>query len=193
MLMSFVQLWLMSGAQQRCRLWSLRRVQMHSGTSDWLKSTVHQYIFQVNKYALWRHSRKQDKRHAIWYSGTNAFVETVVSIFRTRKAMVLAWGSGSGSVICSKCDYLHFQLTFDLKMEATDSYLPTAQHHLSEASRTVSEPKAPGTMLSQYCPIHVLSIQCMSLTAISFLIFQAAAFQQTCPPNLCKLFMSQSA
>jgi hypothetical protein len=95
MLMSlFVQLWLMCGAQQRCRLWSLRRVQMHSGTSDWLKSTVHLYIVQVNKYAfhecMWRRSRKRDKRHAVWYSSTNAFAETAASIFGARKAMVLA-------------------------------------------------------------------------------------------------------
>jgi hypothetical protein len=43
------------------------------------------------------------------------------------------------------------------------------------------------------CPINVLSIQCTSLRAISFFIFQPAPFQETSPPNLCKLFTSQCA
>jgi len=30
------------------------------------------------------------QRPAVWFSGTNVFVETAASIFRARKAMVLA-------------------------------------------------------------------------------------------------------
>jgi len=59
--------------------------------------------------------------------------------------------------------------------------------------RTVSEPKAPDTTLSQFGPIHALSIQCTALRAISFFNSQAAAFQTTSPPNQCKILMSQRA
>ena len=193
MLMSlFVQLWWMSGAQQRCRLWSQRRVRMHSGTSDWLKSTVHLYIFQVNKYEFhecmrW-HGRKRDKCHAVWYSGTNAFMETAASNFGARKAIVVAWGRGSGTVTFSKCDYT-FSLLLSWRWKKQIPIYQTARHHVSEASSTVSETKAPDTMLRQFCPINVLSIQCMSLTAI----FSWSSNLLLSPPNLCKLFKSQCA
>ena len=135
MLMSlFVQLWLMWGAQPRCRLWSLRRVRMHSGTSDWLKSIVHPYVFQVNKHAFsrtWRHGRKRDKRRPVWYSGTNAFVETAASIFAARKAMVLAWGRGSGTVTPQQMQLFTLSAYFcpeDGAADSSNALVPTYQN-----------------------------------------------------------------
>jgi len=77
-------------------------------------------------------------------------------------------------------------------LQRVGTYLPKCTASRT-SSRAVSQPKAPDTMLSQFCPIHVLSIQCMSLRAICFLMFQAAAFHKTSPPNLRKSLTSQCA
>ena len=193
----FVQLWLMWGAQQRCRLWSLRRVQMHSGTSDWFKSTVHLFVFQVNKYAFhectWRHSRKRD--NALQFGSQVPTCSWKLPPPSSGQGRPWFWHEEGavGMWPSTNAIIYTFRLLLFWRWKQQIPIYQSARHHITEASRRVCEPKAPDTMLGQFCPIHVLSIQCTCLRAISFLISQAAAFQETSPPNLCKLLTSHSA
>lgn len=140
----------MWGAQPRCKLLSLRRVQMPSGTSDWFKSTVHPYVRQVNMrqfhISLWRHSRKRDKGRAVWYSGTKRVRENCRFHLQGKKGHGSGMTKGAvGTWPFSKCNYLPFKLIFVLKMGVA---IPPTRWYLSTKLHGVTSRKTVGQSLN---------------------------------------------